>query len=284
MIQIFVYLIDGQNKRNVRGPFSTTDQLNVGYWKDQSVYAVTFMKNEWMKLDPAVFVDSLTDTMLKHVPSDQYKYTLVFCHFETPDVETWNQAAAIYAAFAAVKDQFTLVESMDSKTRLREFEKPITEDDEDREWYEDFDSDYDEEEDDVDYPHINDLKKPKPAKKQYYGQSRVWKNSNHIKRSINRHGVVVSSKDNRKRDIKLIKEFLKDFIPGNQGWKKDFRKELAKRWLDVYCISKGQLKSLEKSYRNKNSKGSKTKSLNSALGLAGRIIKNPSSDWFNPNK
>ena len=76
---------------------------------------------------------------------------------------------------------------------------------------------------------------------------KILKNDKNPKRSYKRHGVIIcNDKKSRKNDEAIIKEFLKDFIPGDSEWIKSFRHDILKRWMKMYSISKSDLKELEK--------------------------------------
>lgn len=159
----------------------------------------------------------------------------------------------------------------------------------------DEDDDYDEDdededaasdiEDEFDFGYTNKMypKKNKP-KKPYYGTSRIWKNSDNIKRSIKRHGVVVTdSKKDVKSDEKIIKEFLKDFIPGGADWKKEFRKEVLERWMHCYAIEKKRLKKYEKKAR-KHSRKKRAIDPNKAVEFTKRLFYTPIDKWADPSR
>ena len=289
MIRCYIYLHERSNPEDVKGPLSTKDKIKVGRWGDD--YAISYLVQEWTGLDPVSFASTAVDMFKRNLPGKTYEFIIVYFRknqHEAPNIEFANSIVVEFKMLESASVHVEALDSLEGKHPIKLEPKAEPKEEIDREWYEDFDEYEDEEdseEDDLDYPYTSDLREKKPSKKQYYGQSRVWKDSNHVKRSINRHGVVVTSKSNRKRDLKLIKEFLKDFIPGNQGWKKEFRSELAKRWMNVYSVSKGQLKELEKSVRNKKTSSKNKKTINSALGIAGTILKSAKDqDWFNPNK
>lgn len=125
------------------------------------------------------------------------------------------------------------------------------------------DSDEDEEDDDDYYDPIRafqDVTEGK-MKKKYYGRSSVAKKSTKLKKQIKRHGVIISSDKNaRKRDEKVIRAFLKDFLPGKERWIKKYREEVLMRWMATYTISKKQAKRLARAHKEKlKSKSGKKK-------------------------
>jgi len=114
---------------------------------------------------------------------------------------------------------------------------------------EDDDDDLDDDEDDEDQFGIPDIPRPK-VKKKNYGRSRVLRESKNARKNIKRHGVIISpSKEAKKRDRKILQEFLKDFMPGKSKWIKEYREETLKRWMTMYVVSKSYAKRVAKIHR-----------------------------------
>lgn len=119
-----------------------------------------------------------------------------------------------------------------------------------------------------------------------YGASHVLRSAKNPKKAYHRHGVLISKNKNAiKKDAKILKEFLKDFIPGNAGWKKDLRNDLVKRWMHLYVVTSKQLKKLEREHR-KMVRAQKKPSINTerTLELTKRLFTVPVDNWNNPNK
>lgn len=96
--------------------------------------------------------------------------------------------------------------------------------------------------------------KTSKKKKKFFvdGTSYALMASKSPKKEYERHGViVVKNKKPIEKDARLIMSMLKRFIPGKQSWKKQFRKDLAERWLGSYVVTKKKLTRLEKEYRQK---------------------------------
>ena len=105
---------------------------------------------------------------------------------------------------------------------------------------------------DEDEDYEDDDRKIKKSNKKYYGRSRVFSNMKSPKQTIKKHNLLISkSNSDIKKDIRIIKDFLKDFIPGNARWKKKFRNEILQRWIASYVISKKNMKKFAKIYKNK---------------------------------
>lgn len=135
----------------------------------------------------------------------------------------------------------------------------------------------------VDYN--NKKSKKSRNKDKSYGRSKVLKNANNPKKSIHRHGIIIADdKRDIKSDIKIIQGFLKDFIPGNQSWKKEFRKDLLDRWVSMYCVSRKQLKKLEKKHRNQSRQKQSNINRSRALEFTKKVFNMPLDNWDNPNK
>ena len=113
----------------------------------------------------------------------------------------------------------------------------------------------DSDDDNDDYPNYDDEeddRKIKKSNKKYYGRSRVFSNMKSPKQTIKKHNLLISkSNSDIKKDIHIIKDFLKDFIPGSARWKKKFRNEILQRWIASYVISKKNMKKFAKMYKNK---------------------------------
>lgn len=167
------------------------------------------------------------------------------------------------------------------------------------------DDDEDDEEDDEDHiPEINAdnpyeffLKENKPmkSKKRYFDndfrvtRSKVFRNAKNAKRDIARHGIIVyNKKSDLERDRDQIKEFLKQFIPGNKQWIKKFRKDILNRWISMYTISKKMLSVMEREHRNRRRSqmvSSGYSLLNAGLQITNKVLNSSRSNdkWNNPN-
>lgn len=125
-----------------------------------------------------------------------------------------------------------------------------------------------------------------PTKKSY-SKSRVIDAAHNPKKSYKRHGVVIyNNKKYMKHDRNIIKEFLKDFIPGNSEWKKAFRKDVLERWMKDYAVSKKRLKRLEKAYTDTQKPATRHIDTNKILDYTNRVLRSARSEsqWNNPNK
>lgn len=140
--------------------------------------------------------------------------------------------------------------------------------------------DDDDEEDDY------NKKKHKKSKK-HYQTSKVIRTAKNPKKSYNRHGVItVDKKSSIKTDEKIIKSFLKDFIPGDAGWKKDLRQDLLKRWMDSYAITRKKLKEMERKYRRKQEEKYRNRNpeVQTALDFARKMFNQSMDNWNDPRR
>lgn len=122
--------------------------------------------------------------------------------------------------------------------------------------------------------------------KKHYSRSKVVSHADSPKKSYHRHGVIIAdSKEDLEKDRKIIKEFLKDFIPGD-GWRKEFRKDLADRWLYMFAVRKKELKKRQRKYEKKRKQESSEGARALALDLTRRVLTIPQSPsaWNDPNK
>ena len=142
---------------------------------------------------------------------------------------------------------------------------------------------------DIDIPKDNKNKKSKDdyfkIDKSKTPRSRVFKESKNPKKEIKRHGVIITrDKEDLEKDRKIIKEFLKEFIPGKQEWVKEFRSELLCRWMKMYTIKIKDLKKIEKMQRDKKKDKERRKKNKKILDFTRNMFNVPISSWDDPNK
>lgn len=274
---------------------STGSKINV--LKVSDGYSIVFNDEEFVEADTTITklaasiikicVDNLKDTLIEF--QIIYHYDGAVDSYFDPEVAdgiiTFERIFMNAHASAIPNVQYKTTDSMMDTRRelyeeLSEYE-PYDEDDDEE------DGDYDIDEDDIaallNGRRIQQKKKKKKKNNDYYGRSRVWKNSKQPKRQINRHGVLIAAdKDDLKKDEKILKAFLKDFIPGNAKWKKDFRDDVLERWMHMYAISKKNLKQLERDHRKARTK--KSRNTDKILSLTNRLFTVPADRWYDPNK
>ena len=265
--------IDGSN-------FSQKDQININKVIDG--YSVIFLDTVFKYLDIKLFIGNLIKLLTTNLPdtifdiSIHYHYITSNCSYDYYDNDTARKIYELHETMMMLinSNQMKCLEYSESDTLnkmfddLNNIQEDETEDSnteihnhshidinpaqeaaikhlleqcgmaEDSENTDDIDDDKDE-------------RKVKYHKK-YYGKSRVFSNIKHPKQVIKKHNLLVTkSNSDIKDDIKILKSFLKDFIPGNSKWKKRFRDELLQRWMATYVISKKNMKKFMKSYNKK---------------------------------
>ena len=128
-------------------------------------------------------------------------------------------------------------------------------------------------------------KKKSTSSDNRWNKSKLIKNGKNrrMKKTYHKHGVIIyNDKDDFKSDVKTIKSFLKDFIPGDEKWQDDFRHDLLKRWTYAYAISKKQAKKLSKKFNSKSKlKDSTTKFI---LNGVEKVFSKPIDSWNDINK
>ena len=123
-------------------------------------------------------------------------------------------------------------------------------------------------------------KKRKKKKRVKYNTSKVIKASNKPKRSYRRHGIIICKEKNAiKKDKKIIKDFLKDFIPGNSGWKKDLREDLLNRWMRVYVISSKQIHRIQREYTQSMKCNKRKAEIQSTIDATRKLFNVPLDRW-----
>ena len=129
-------------------------------------------------------------------------------------------------------------------------------------------------------------KKKKASIEDFIGRSKVVKNAKNPKRDINRHGVVIAKKKSDiEKDREVIKQFLKVFIPGNKEWIKEFRKDVLRRWVTMYAISRKDLNKMQKKHM-RHKKAAQQKgygAFDRGLQLTKKLMTSPIDRWSDPN-
>lgn len=278
---------------------STQSKINVNKVTDG--YSVVYDDNVFVTLSYPSLAASILKLFRANVKDGMFEFGIVY-HYETMDRSFFDVGVAkcvleMHDLMAKIAEtgslpDFVYVPTENIEETIDDFQYE-TETDEDPlsmfDGYDDDDDD-DEEVDDEDrdwleYLGDNRKKKKKNNKKtsDYYGRSRTWKNAKQPRKQIDRHGVIIASdKDDIRKDKKIIKAFLKDFIPGNSKWKRDFREDVLERWVSMYVISRKQLKQLERQHRkNRRQKNPATKRL---LNSVENLFTVPIDHWSDPTR
>ena len=298
--QIPIADLDDVTPQELGSNLSTVATFNVSRVPDG--YSIVYTDSVFAKLNPLSTIDSIIKLFMSKLPGKQILVSLEY-HF------CLKNGAEVFDGYAAeaIKDMDDILIEIGNNTSAVVYERSDTVDDAiDYLDSSDDDEDDDDEDDedgdgydpmDFDPNDIGGLinlianegsrsKKKKKKKSREYGESEVLHETKNAKRCYNRHGVMVcSDKDALKHDQKMIKEFLKDFIPGSAGWKKDFRRDLQKRWMQMYVISKKQLKHLQKKHVKSKSKKRRGIDTEKALDFTRRMFNVPAnSAWNDPNR
>lgn len=298
--QVPVAELDEVTSQELGTNLSTASTINVSKVPDG--YSIVYMASVFEKLDPLNTINYIIKLFMSKLPGKQILVSMEY-HFTLKDgmelfngyvgniisdmddilIEIGNNTSAIV---------YERSESVDNTIDYLISSDPDDEDGDDEDDEDDFDPN------DFDPNDVGGLinlianegsrskKKKSKKKSRDYGESEVLHETKNAKRCYNRHGVMVcSDKDALKHDQKMIKEFLKDFIPGDAEWKKDFRRDLQKRWMQMYVISKKQLKHLQKKHVKSKSKKRRGIDTEKALDFTRRVFNVPAnSAWNDPNR
>lgn len=288
--------------------YSTHDKININIAKDG--YSVIMLASEFDAIDNPKLIATVINLFAKNLPSTIINVTVQYDYEEMMDTHFDQHIGS------KVLDLCQLMQAVNNTGRVPTFRYEASDSITDMVDLDMDDPDEDDEDDDMDFPFDSKSETPKDIldnpwaafigtgdwddddedddgkksknhkEKEYYGRSRVVKNSKSPKRDFHRHGVIVGSKSDIAQDKKILKRFLKDFIPGGASWKKDFRHDVLKRWMSMYSISKSDLKDIEKKQRKKVAKQKQNKYVTGAINMTSKLfttsLKN--NDWYNPNK
>ena len=302
---------------NNDGRFLSTDKkINVN--KSNDGYSIIYHSDVINGIDKSILLSNLIKLIQTNLPNTIMNFQLYYHHQLNNGSDLLNDTTAIYVidlhqlllniykSHRMTDIQYTMTDNIDQllNETLSDDDDEDTEDDEywdDVETIDDFESDDDDEDtedDDFDqenpFDTLNRLmssniddhhhKKSKKNDDKHYNASRAFRNAKNPRRSIRRHGVIIADKSDINKDAKVIKGFLKDFIPGGADWKKDFRRDILSRWMQMYAISKKQLKRYEKDYRKACHKKAKKNTTMNVLKAAHRLFNTPIDSWNDPRK
>lgn len=257
-------------------------------------YSIVFIDEVFEELNPAQFVASMISLFNKNLHNTMLSVTMQY-HY---DDESFDEDTAE----AVIRMDDMMLRVMDSGQVLTfGYNGTVNIDEVFKDWKDATEGDSDGSDDDdddglfdsddplgffLDRNDDEDDEKPHRHHKYDYPHSRVWREAKNPKRAIRRHGVLIAaSKGDLKKDEKILKEFLKEFLPGNAEWKREFRSDVAKRWMQMFAISKKQLKHLERQHRKaKARKNKKSSNTEKALDFTRRLFSVPVDHWSDPNR
>lgn len=298
--------------------FSSLTDIKVNKVSDG--YSILYRSDDIKNMDMDVLGNNIMKLFMENVPNTIIDFKIFYYSevvdlpeiYTAIDLKTVNAILELENKFANVPEtsMFNYIRTMNLNKIISDVianyndlnEEDDEEDDSDSSDYfeafgltnfdNDDDDEYDEDDEDDNtfsfleqYVNGGQKSKHKASKKRNaYNESRVLYDAKNPKRSYNRHGVIICDKESKKRDEKILKEFLKDFFPGDAEWKKSFRNKVLKRWMKMYCVTKKDLKELEKAHRKVQN--SKHGSINTekTLDFTRRLFNVPIDRWSDPSK
>lgn len=297
----------------VGNAFSTREYLNVN--KVEDGYSVIFDTQTLIGLNPQYLINNIMKIFTANLPGENVNISLVYLYEMENDAldDKFDMTVAqaimmldimFYRVLGQGASNFRYYRSqsvVDTAETYQDIMEGNDDDDDDDDDPEEGDREFGyggsgdpfglltkalrgyESEDDDDE---DDHRKRKPRYDGYYESSRVLKSAKNPKRAYHRHGVLVARNKNAiKKDEKIIKAFLKEFIPGSAGWKKDLRDDLLKRWIHVYAVTNKQLRRLEKQHHKAMEERYRPKiNTEKTLAIARQVFNVPIDNWSNPNK
>ena len=236
---------------------------------DQIDYTIIFRDNVFARVNPDKLSDAIINLLEQHLPGNEFMFGVMLRgDISEVSLTKANRLAAILCSEDDDDDDELDDEISEMLRNVGYYGR----------------DDYDDEDDD-DYPHMpKDLLNylmNNNAPTAYHSMS--WHNSNNAKKMIRRHGVIVASKKDISKDERIIKDFLKVFFPGNASWKKEFRADVAKRWVQMFVVTKGQLKRLEKADRKHRRAKDNDERVDKTISFANMLF-GSRDHWSDPNR
>lgn len=303
--------------------FSNLNEIKVNKMTN-SGYSILYTTNDITNMDMNIFGNNVIKLFMKNLPGKNICIQLCYLYevrnnnyelYDDIDISVVNAILELENKFINISENsqmpFTYNRSQYMNTIIKniinnynDINDDTYDDDDDtmddffeslgiNSYYDNDDSDYEDDSDD-DYddrqfsfldPYVQG-KKIKNKHKKDYQESRIFYEAKNAKRSYNRHGVIIcNDKKAKERDEKILKEFLKEFFPGDAQWKKDFRRDVLKRWMKMYCVSKKNLKELEKANRKiRNSNRINNINTEKTLEFTRRLFNVPIDRWNDPSR
>lgn len=291
--------LEGYNKDYFGSVLSNVKEIKVN--KVLHGYSVIYDEDTFKNLNTSIFGNSFMQIFKKNLPNTIIDAGMMY-HFELEngddmfDESTAEKIMELSGYLASISNpvfRYRVTESvLQTVNYYKDVNEPNDEDYDENDFFNMNGYDYDDEDDDDDPFEMLSRsldgyhKKHKNRSKSItYDRSKVLRNANNPKRAYNRHGLlIIDDKDDLRKDEKIIKEFLKDFFPGNSSWKKEFRRDVLKRWVQMYAISKKNLKSLERDYRKSNNIRRSNIDTDKAIEFTRRLLNVPLDRWSDPSK
>lgn len=290
---------------------STANTINVN--KMSYGYSIVFKSDEF-EMIPSLknLVENIKNLMTKNLPGKYFDVSFEY-HYMRSDDEDDIIDEDIFKRLVSLQTLFRLNSKLNSSDKFNVFISASMQNtlDDIRKWSDEDDEESDENDDDLflfgemapeiekeknkaledfgfDLEALNNSfnqnqKKNKKNKKKA-NCSRVLLAAENPKKAYRRHGVVVVKGTKAiDKDAKIIKSFLKEFIPGDQEWKKDLRHDLCSRWLKMYVVTNRQLKELEKQHKKKVYR-KHSYDVNKTLDFTRRLFTVPIDSWNDPTR
>ncbi len=269
---------------------SSTQELRVN--NTSSGYSVIFKCEDFIRLDTQVLGDHLIKIFKTYFPNTPVHVEILYpiitennifkkCSMSVLQLDDFLSDIDIpninYCESQSVKKLWELYNNEDEDKDDDDYDDEDEDDDDYDDEDEDDDDKYDygidddNEEDDLSHINISEYYK-KQSKDKIASTSRLIRGA---KKTVKRHNIIVSSDKNAKRkDEKVIKSFLKDFIPGRSNWIRTYRDIVLDRWMDAFAISEKTAKRIKKAHRKQNSSGSKARRITreNAMGFTRKLI------------
>lgn len=297
--------------------FSTLNEIKVN--KTSTGYGIIYHSNDINNMDMDILGNNIIKILMQNLPNTSIELRLIYTIKvkdeyddvdDVIDISVVNSLLELESKFAKFNQNdnipFTYIRSDNMEyiitnviKNYQDIDEEDEEDDDLPDYFEKFginpidDEDDEDDEDDDSFSLLDHYVKngnysnnttTKRKRNKKYQQSRVLYDAKNPKRSYSRHGVICTDKESKKRDEKILKEFLKEFFPGNAEWKKEFRHEVLKRWMKMYCVTKKDLKELERTHRKaRNAKRNNVKT-EKTLEFTRRLFNVPIDRWNDPNR
>lgn len=278
---------------------STSREIKVNKVSDG--YSVIYTDDVFNNLRPDVFAKNMIKIFQMNVPNTIIDMKILY-HYDLDngedsfDSDTAHCIIGLHDFLTQIRNQMFRYHSSYSIEEIIEYlQETEDSDDDDDDWgmfdprgaYDDDDIDDDDDPFDALDRALrgHSTRKKNNKAREYYGRSKVLRNAKNPKRAYRRHGILIADdKDDLRKDEKTIKEFLKDFIPGSSEWKKDFRRDLLKRWMKTYALSKKNIKRLEREHRKATMSKKNSESTEKVLDFTRRLFNVPVDRWNDPNR
>jgi len=239
--------------------FSDLDDIRV----NQVVggYSILYKDELFHQLDTKAFADNIIQLFSSQLPDHVIKIEMYYFHMDAFNSDCAEAIVELDEYFEEVDlpDNITYISTENIAFILELHDADDDEDDEDnlslRMMRELNMNIRDDDDDDDDYDTADLMRQL--SRKRSYGRSRLIRSAKNAKRDINRHNFLIcSDKTAKKHDEKIIKAFLKEFLPGDSKWIKRYRATILERWMAMFVMSKKTAKKMAESHKKRNGKGS----------------------------